>query len=202
MYSYIVGKIISTNQKSITLEHSLMGYVIMTPRPDAFEKGKLTKIYLYKHLALSNKNTINEEFYGFKNWEEKEFFMYCLGISGVGPKTAIGFLRNDVHVLKQLISQKDVQALEQLQGVGKRGAYLLVEYLADTFVKDKVQNIDSIADVINVLKTLGYSQDDINFAINKLSEDKSIEESMETSDVVALAIKAISLKNEASVPKA
>jgi len=202
MYSYIVGKIISTNQRSITVEHSLMGYVIIVPRPEAFEKGKLTKIYLYKHLGLSNKNTINEDFYGFKTWEEKEFFMYCLAISGIGPKTAVGFLRNDVHVLKQLIAQKDTQALEALPGVGKRCGYLLVEYLADTYVKDKAQNIDNVADVINVLKTLGYSQDDINFAINKLSEDRSIESSMETSDVVALAIKAISIKNEASVPKA
>jgi len=201
MYSYIVAKIISTNQKSVTVEHNLMGYVIIVPRPEAFEKGKLSKIYLYKHLSLSNKNTINEDFYGFKNWEEKEFFMYCLAISGVGPKTAVGILKNDVSVLKQLISSKDQQALEQLPGVGKRNAYLLVEYLANTFAKDKVSNIDNIADVINVLKTLGYSQDDINFAINKLSEEP-IDNSMETSDVVALAIKAISLKNEASVPKA
>ncbi|MCQ3915219.1 MAG: hypothetical protein MJ195_00125 [Mycoplasmoidaceae bacterium] len=114
----------------------------------------------------------------------------------------MNFLQNDIDVLKQLISNKDADALEQLPGISKKFAYLLVEYLADFYVKNKADNYDNIADVINVLKTLGYNQDDINFAINRLCETNAIESTMETSDVVAMAIKLISVKNEAAVPKA
>jgi len=202
MYSYIIAKIISINKKTITVEHSNFGFVINTPKPDVFQAGVTTKVYLYKHMAVSAKNTVIEEFYGFRYWDEKEFFISSMTISGIGPKTAIGFLRNDVNLLKQLISNKDTAALEQLPGVGKRYAYLLIEYLSDLYVKSKSENFDNIADVINVLKTLGYSQDDINFAINKLCETNAIENTMETSDVVSMAIKLISVKNEASVPKA
>lgn len=202
MYSYIVGKIVSVHPRSITLENNYIGYLIYVPKADVFEKNTTTRLYLYKYTYLSNKNALREEFYGFKRWEEKEFFLNCLTISGIGPKSAMNFLQNDIDVLKQLISNKDTDALEQLPGISKKFAYLLVEYLADFYVKNKVENYDNIADVINVLKTLGYNQDDINFAINRLCETNAIESSMETSDVVAMAIKLISVKNEASVPKA
>lgn len=202
MYSYVVGKVVSLNKKSITVENNYMAYVVNVGKPNEFEQGKVQKIYLHKYCYLSNKNTIQEDFYGFKYWQEKDFFLSCISISGIGPKSAIGFLKNDINLLKQLISNKDIQALEALPGISKKFAYLLVEYLSDFYVKNKAENYDNIADVINVLKTLGYSQDDINFAINKLCETNAIENTMETSDVVSMAIKVISIKNEASVPKA
>ena len=202
MYSYIVGKVVSVHKKSIVIENNYVGYYVFAPKAEQFEAGKATRVYIHKYTCLSNKNALREEFYGFKHWEEKEFFVNCLNISGIGPKSAMNFLQNDVNVLKQLISNKDAEALEQLPGISKKYAYLLVEYLADFYVKNKAENYDNIADVINVLKTLGYNQDDINFAINRLCETNSIESTMETSDVVAMAIKLISTKNEASMPKA
>lgn len=202
MYSYIVGKIVSVYRKSIVIENNYVGYFVFVANPNVFEAGKTIRLYMYKYTYLSNKNSLKEDFYGFKNWEEKEFFMNCLNISGIGPKSAMNFLQNDINVLKQLISNKDTDALEQLPGISKKYAYLLVEYLADFYVKDKAENYDNIADVINVLKTLDYNQEDINFAINRLCETNAIENTMETSDVVAMAIKLISNKNEAAVPKA
>lgn len=202
MYSYIVGKVVSIHKKSIVIENNYKGYYVFTSKPDVFEKDKTIRLYVYKYTYLSNKNSLKEDLYGFKRWEEKEFFLNCLNISGIGPKSAMNFLQNDIDVLKQLISNKDADALEQLPGISKKFAYLLVEYLADFYVKNKAENYDNIADVINVLKTLGYNQDDINFAINRLCETNAIESTMETSDVVAMAIKLISVKNEAAVPKA
>lgn len=202
MYSYIVGKVVSIYRRSIVIENNYVGYFVFVPKTDVFEAGKTIRLYIQKYTYLSNKNSLKEDFYGFKNWEEKEFFINCLNISGIGPKSALNFLQNDINVLKQLISNKDTDALEQLPGITKKFAYLLVEYLADFYVKDKAENYDNIADVINVLKTLGYNQEDINFAINRLCETNAIENSMETSDVVAMAIKVISVKNEAAVPKA
>lgn len=202
MYSYIVGKIISVHKKSITFEHNNIGYLIYVSHPEIYQQGWIQKLFVHKHTYLSNKNTLQEEMYGFKNFDEKDFFLNCLNISGIGPKTAISFLKNDINILKNLISNKDTQALEQLPGVSKKHAYLLVEYLANFYVKNKAENYDNIADVINVLKTLGYNQDDINFAINKLCETNAIEATMDTSDVVAMAIKLISVKNETAVPKA
>lgn len=202
MHSYIIGKIISINKKSITLEHGYIGYVINVGKPNNFVVGKITKIYLYKHCYITNKSSFSEEFYGFKIYEEKQFFLNCIAISGIGPKTAMNFLQNDINLLKQLIIGKKIDELEKLPGISKKFAYLLTDYLCNYYVKNKMENYDYIVDVVNVLKTLGYSQDDINFAINKLCETNQINNSMETSDIVSMAIKLISTKNEAAIAKA
>lgn len=202
MYSYIIGKIISINKKSITLENSYFGYVVNVIEPTQFELNKIKKIYLYKHSYLSNKNSIVEDYYGFLRFEEKEFFMNCIAISGIGPKTAISFLKNDISLLKQLIASKDITALEQLQHVTKKYAYLLVDYLSDYYVKSKVEGFDSFSEVISTLKALGYSQEEIGEAINGLSKNNELQDMNDVSDLVSLAIKTISNNNELKASKA
>ena len=194
MYSYIVGKVISINKKSITLENNYVGYVINVNGLNNFTKNKVIKLWLYKYTNITNKNSLNEEFYGFRSWDEKQFFMNCIAISGIGPKTAMNILQNDILVLKKLISQKDINAMEKLPGITKKNACLLVDYLTGLYRDDKIANYDNVSDVINILKTLGYNQKDINFAINKLIETNQLDTKQDTSDVVSSAIKIISLK--------
>ncbi|MBQ6970052.1 hypothetical protein IJQ19_00215 [bacterium] len=44
MYSYIVGKVISINKKSITLENNYVGYVINVNGLNNFTKNKVIKL--------------------------------------------------------------------------------------------------------------------------------------------------------------
>lgn len=67
MYSYIVGKVISINKKSITLENNYIGYVINVNGLNNFVKNKVIKLWLYKYVNITNKNSLNEEFYGFRS---------------------------------------------------------------------------------------------------------------------------------------
>lgn len=67
MYSYIVGKVISINKKSITLENNYVGYVINVNGLNNFTKNKVIKLWLYKYTNITNKNSLNEEFYGFRS---------------------------------------------------------------------------------------------------------------------------------------
>lgn len=202
MYSYIVAKIISINKKSITVENNYIGYVINVIEPNVFELNKIKKIYLYKHVVLNNKNSFIEEYYGFNKYDEKEFFINCIAINGIGPKTAINILKNDLQLLKKLISNKDLEGLEQLNGITKKYSYLLVEYLSDHYLKDKIQGFDNYIDVIGALKTLGYNQEEINFAINNLIENKKANAEMELSDLVSDAIKLIASQDELKINKA
>ena len=78
MYSYIIGKIISINKKSITLEHSYIAYVINVGKPNSFVIGKITKIYLHKHCYITNKNSFND--FGVTSICDrfrKEFYYYA-----------------------------------------------------------------------------------------------------------------------------
>jgi Holliday junction resolvasome RuvABC DNA-binding subunit len=62
MVSYIIGKIVSLNKKSITIESNYTGYTVFVSDPTKYETGKIKKIYLFQNLSINNtKNKILEE---------------------------------------------------------------------------------------------------------------------------------------------
>jgi Holliday junction resolvasome RuvABC DNA-binding subunit len=70
MYSYIIGKIISINNHSITLESNYCAYIIKVRNPKHFEINKVKKIYLFKTASIID-NQIYEIMYGFESYDEK-----------------------------------------------------------------------------------------------------------------------------------
>ena len=70
--------------------------------------------------------------YGFMEPFERELFSRLLGASGVGPKVALAMLSTySARRLAQALAEKDVNALKQVSGVGKKTAERIVLELAD-----------------------------------------------------------------------
>jgi len=70
--------------------------------------------------------------YGFIEPFERELFMRLLGAPKVGPKVALAMLSTySAGRLAQALAEKDVNALMQVSGVGKKTAELIVLELAD-----------------------------------------------------------------------
>jgi len=70
--------------------------------------------------------------YGFMESFERELFSRLLGASGVGPKVALAMLSTySARRLAQALAEKDVNALKQVSGVGKKTAERIVLELAD-----------------------------------------------------------------------
>ncbi len=70
--------------------------------------------------------------YGFMEPPERELFSLLLGAPGVGPKVALAMLSTySVRRLAQALAEKDVAALTQVSGVGKKTAEKIVLELAD-----------------------------------------------------------------------
>lgn len=196
MHSYIIAKVISINKKSVTIEKNYTGYILNTPNPDKLEVSKIKKFYLYKHMYINNKNSINEDLYGFIKYEQKEFFLNCLSVNGIGPKTAMNILKNDVSLLKKLIGSKDYKSLENLPGITKKYSFLLIDYLADLFEGATMAKTNMDIDgMSSALKVLGYTQDEIRTVINKVYDDQEVDKN-DLSELVGLAIKLIAEENE------
>ena len=187
MLSYMIGKIISINKKSITLESNWTGYVINVTNPESFELGKVKKIYLHKNSLISNNNNLVEDYYGFTNYEEKELFLKLITLNGIGPKTAAQILRNDINLLKTFILNKDIKSLSSLTSINERIARQLVDGITITSV-NSVSTSTKIAELVSALKSLGYEKREIDLAIS----DKHISESnSDLSDLISNAIKII-----------
>jgi Holliday junction DNA helicase RuvA len=194
MLSYIIGKIISINKKSITLENNYMGLVIYATHLEKYEINKVKKIYVYKHITSNNKNNLVEQLYGFIEYEQKELFLNLININGIGPKTALNICANDTKTIIQLISQRDVESLGMLGGITPKYARLIMDNLYEIYTKPCYDNDFNFGDLIKALKSLGYSSTDVEYAIKKL--DASLA-SNELSDLIAKAIKLIASQQNA-----
>ena len=120
--------------------------------------------------------------YGFSSLEELELFELLLGVTGIGPRTALAIVSTFApETLRAVLAQGDPLALTRIPGVGRKMAQRLFVEL-----KEKVgltgraaTNAPSPADVevISALTALGYSLAEAQSAVAALPpEAKSLDE--------------------------
>jgi Holliday junction DNA helicase RuvA len=81
------------------------------------------------------------QLFGFHGVDERAFFLWLTGVSGVGPKVALAVLSGyPVAELELAVARDDVKKFESIPGIGKKLAQRLVVEL-----KDKVGGLPSAA---------------------------------------------------------
>jgi Holliday junction DNA helicase RuvA len=175
MISHLKGTVIFSGDKFVILDVAGVGYKIgVTPdalRKSISEKGK--EISLWIHLAVREDSM---SMYGFLERQELELFEMLIGISGVGPKSAIGVLSvASVDALKSAIASGDTSYLTKVSGIGKKNAEKIVLEL-----RDKLGGPDGSGgtetgrkeevDAIEALKSLGYSQREAREALKDVAD--------------------------------
>jgi Holliday junction DNA helicase RuvA len=120
------------------------------------------------------------DLYGFPTEEDLRFFKQLMGISGIGPKTALGIMSvTDVMTLKRAIARGDAATLTKVFGIGKKSAERMVVELRDKLQgelsSDAPQGIHAqdSGEVIEALMALGYRADEARQALKEI--DPSIE---------------------------
>lgn len=107
--------------------------------------------------------------YGFANNEEKEVFCKLINVTGVGPRLALATLGVLTPAnLARAVAARDVKALTQVPGIGKKTAERLLLELRDKLPSYESEGLETgsvhlptngpAADAIAGLVTLGYSQ--------------------------------------------
>ncbi len=124
----------------------------------------------------------SDTLYGFLEPFERELFSRLLGASGVGPKVALAMLSTySASRLAQALAEKDVNALKQVSGVGKKTAERIVLELADR-VEDLVVEAagpdgtgggegPGAQEAVGALVALGYSFVDADAAVRHALAD-------------------------------
>lgn len=120
--------------------------------------------------------------YGFLESHERDLFTRLLGASGVGPKVALAMLSTySARRLARALAEKDVTALTQVSGVGKKTAERIILELADK-VEDLAVGPDGVLgaptpgvqEAVAALVGLGYSFVDADTAVRRaLAEGES-----------------------------
>ena len=166
-------------------------------------------MYIYTKIFQSNKGNYVCEYYGFKNITEKIFFENLVSINGIGPKTALSILKNDINFIKDLIRNDDIISLELLPGFSNKIALLVCSQLGYKLRNEKKEekvnstnNGNLLADVISALKALGYKKNDIEMAVNVIGPKLDNYTNDDISTVISEAIKIILGGDESSSIKA
>lgn len=118
--------------------------------------------------------------FGFRTYEDREFFELLLVTPGVGPSTALGALRTmSIDELANAIENGDTKRIAQIPGIGPKTAGRIVLEL-----KGKVVAIAPVVPgrshrssaIEDALRGLGYSVPEIRDALGdvELADDESV----------------------------
>ena len=128
------------------------------------------------------------ELYGFLEYERRRLFIQLIGVSGIGPRTAINLLSNiSVASFKDNIVAEDVKSLSLIPGIGPKTAKRIILDIREKITKDKAttDNLDTsninftYDDIYTALSSLGYRKNQIDKAIKQLTKENSFEGNIE-----------------------
>ncbi len=170
MYNYIIGTVKETHPSSITLDNSGIGYKVLTPNPYEFKLDAVEKVFIYHHVREEI-----DALYGFKNSEAKGLFIKLLSVKGIGPKSAMAILATgNVSDVVAAIEIGNSVFLSKFPGIGPKASQQIIldlkgklDFQAEAFAKS-----DSIRDVEEALKSLGYKAKEVKKALQHLDPTK------------------------------
>ncbi len=172
MYAYIYGKLTEIKPSYIVIENHGIGYLIISPNPYSYHINDEVKIYTHHYVREDIDNL-----YGFISLESKELFIRLIGVSGIGPKSALSILATEqIHETILAIEEGNVKYLMKFPGIGLKSAQQIILDLKGKLVEDEDELIPTAKnDVEDALNALGYSKTEIRKVMKKLDHDQAVE---------------------------
>lgn len=172
MIAHLKGDIFFKGEKFIVLNVGGVGHKIYAGQETMRklpERGATVSLWTHQHVREDSL-----ELYGFLQYAELELFEMLLGISGIGPKSALGILAiAAVDTLKKAIAAGDTSYLTRVSGVGRKIAEKVVlelkEKMAGRGISVEAPELKEEADVLEALVSLGYSQREAREALGAVA---------------------------------
>lgn len=174
MIATLHGKVVYKEKESLIVELGGVGLEVAVPAPlrDRTTNGDTVTLYTY---LVVRENELS--LYGFETREEKEFFELLLGVSGVGPKTALSTLSTlNPDSIRRAVFHEQPEVFSRVPGLGKKTAQKVLLHL-----QDKIKAVDTLSpvasmtdadtEVMEALTTLGYSVIEAQAALQAIPRD-------------------------------
>ena len=170
MIAQIRGIVIDIADKGVVVDTGPLAYMVYTPALI----GVGSEIVLYTHLVIREDA---HELYGFLHPDEKALFSTLIGVSGVGPKTALQMLT--MYPLSDLVGAiraGDAKAISLVPGIGKKTAEKVIIDLKDKLAGFATSDHAGSNDLVEALLSLGFKDHDIRTALPTLDATLPIEQ--------------------------
>jgi len=169
MIAFLSGTIRYTAPQFIVLDVAGVGYKVHCNQSTLSNTAPNTPLSLFTHLVVREDAM---ELFGFREQNELQLFELLIGISGVGPRSALGILGLDnVPALANAIANSNIGYLTSVSGVGKKSAEKIVLEL-----REKVSHLTTAdgsayteeEDVVEALIALGYAKQAVRDVLKTL----------------------------------
>lgn len=190
MIATLRGKVLATTESGLIVEVGGMGFAVATTPRVRVGSDIGTEVFLYTSLIVREDAFT---LFGYLSSTERDLFQLLQTVSGIGPKVSHAILSTlAVADIVRAITIGESKSLEQVSGLGKKGAQRIILEL-----KDKVGNFSSSDTKINAesnsdglslaqaLAGLGFNPREIDHAIEIVKNSGAI--SMEERLKIALA---------------
>jgi Holliday junction DNA helicase RuvA len=170
MITFLEGVLVEKKPTRVVLNVHGVGYEVFLPL-SSFDRlpaeQQPCRLLIYDCIREDD-----HRLYGFASAAERKLFELLLGISGIGPKTALSALSGlSVRELKAAVVAGDVKRLSSISGIGKKTAERMVVELRDKLTAGEA--LEAVAgaaeptardlrtrDALLALISLGYKQAD------------------------------------------
>jgi Holliday junction DNA helicase RuvA len=136
------------------------------------------RVLLFTHLVVREDAHL---LYGFGSEPERRAFRQLVRISGIGARIALAVLSGlSVAELAQAVTMQDTGRLIKIPGIGRKTAERLLLELKDKLGADVSTGVGvhrappAMADVLNALLALGYSDKEAVAAVKKVPEGLAV----------------------------
>ena len=193
MFSYIRGELAEVMEEGIVIETGGVGFFVRVPQTVVSAippQGRIVKIYT--HFRVSEDAM---QLYGFLSREDLELFRMLLGVSGVGPKAALGVLSvltaDDVRFA---VLSDDSKTIARAPGIGPKTAKKIILELKDRLSQNRQEDdvlppaMNPQDEAVQALAALGYSAAESLRAVRSLEDT----EGMDTETILKMALKKLS----------
>jgi holliday junction DNA helicase RuvA len=161
--AFLAGTLLQKDVQRLIVNVGGVGYEVHVPLSTLYvvgEPGTPVSVHIHTHVREDAL-----QLFGFASTPELALFERLIGISGIGPKLALGVLSGiEPGELVRAIRHADLGRLTSIPGVGKKTAERIVIELRDRLPPELATQTaggpeDGIrADVLSALANLGYQR--------------------------------------------
>jgi Holliday junction DNA helicase RuvA subunit len=173
MIAHLRGEVVLTGDRWVVIDVGGIGYQVQVTQPELqLISTTEEKIKLYTYMAVREDAVT---LYGFLHHSELEMFKILIGVSGIGPQTAMNLLSQiGIEDFAIAILNEDEKSLTRISGIGTKSAKRLILELRDKMKKisetmvcgDAGRAGPAIHDAVSALVSLGFCEKESREAVN------------------------------------
>ena len=172
MISFLDGTIKAVRKNYIIVMTDYVGYKVFVTPQILLNVQPSQKVSIYTHTYVREDQL---SLFGFSTLNELEFFETLLGVSGIGPKSALAIMSiGNLDVIKNGIINQDTSVFTQVSGVGRKIAERLILELKDKITETSIpisEGPTRHSEVMDVLMALGYTRVEAREALAAVPAD-------------------------------